>query len=278
MHSDAQILDIACDDRSTLQRQLNSLYAYQEDLPTKIYHGSRIALFQMLLSRLIRNGEIGNFETALDIGCNAGFYSKLISDCGFRNVLGIDINPAYVGKADRAFGSDLPGKRLAFRTVDATAIPADERYDFILCTEVIEHTCDPLVVIKSIMTLLTPGGIAVVSLPNALSLGYLTSYFAACFKGRGISAELRDHLKFPFYKGPLLFRRNGASILRSAGVNCMFSDRTLLLLHGSPLFDPLNRLNFWLSRRWPWKYFAQFYFFVVRNEQSQLGAKREDAF
>lgn len=265
MRSAAQILDIVCDDATTLQKQLNSLYAYENDISTKIYHRSRIALFQLLLNQLIVGRVIRNFGAAIDIGCNAGFYSKVISDFGFREVFGIDINPAYVAKANHAFGSDEPGKRLTFETMDAAAIPGDKLYDLILCTEVIEHTGAPLAVTKSIMSLLAPGGIAVISLPNCFSLGYMTSYLGSWLKRRSISPELHDHMKYPFYKGPRLFRNNGADILATAGVNCMFNDRLLLLLHRTPFFVPLNQLNFWLSRQWPLKSFAQFYFFVVRK-------------
>jgi 2-polyprenyl-3-methyl-5-hydroxy-6-metoxy-1,4-benzoquinol methylase len=271
MLSQTQMLDITCDDATTLQKHLNALYAYEKDISTKVYHRSRIALFQILLSKLIADGAVKNFRTAMDIGCNAGFYSNVISDFGFRDVLGIDLNESYVAKANHSFRSDAPGKRVAFETMDATAIPTDKLYDFVLCTEVIEHTEKPDAVIKSILKLLAPGGIAVISLPNCLSLGYSASCLAALLKGRGISPELRDHMSYPFYKGPRLFRQNGARILASAGVNCMFSDHLLLLLHRAPFFAMLNRFNFWLSRRWPLKCFAQFYFFVV-GKDDQVGA------
>jgi len=263
MYSPCQILDVACDDSTALQEQLNALYSYKDDVSTKTYHRSRIALFQTLVHDLIVSGVIRTFDKAMDIGCNAGFCSKVISDFGFRDVLGIDINPSFIARARNSFSSDGPGKRIAFEIMDATAIPAGKHYDFILCTEVIEHTSSPEAVIKSIMTMLVPGGVAVISLPNCLSIGYLSSYLGAWLKRRGISPELRDHMSYPFYKGPRLFRREGATILGTAGVNCMFNDRLLLLLRCTSLLDPLIRFNFRLSRRWPFRCFAQFYFFVV---------------
>jgi 2-polyprenyl-3-methyl-5-hydroxy-6-metoxy-1,4-benzoquinol methylase len=255
--------DIVCDDRTTTQQLLNDLYGYKQDLITKTYHRSRIALFQRLLKKLIRNGVIANFGNALDIGCNAGFYSKVLSDFGFRNVFGIDINPKYIVKASAAFGSNVPDKSIAFETLNATALPRTRLYDFILCTEVIEHTHDPNSVIQSIVALLAPGGIAVVSLPNCISLGYLTPYIADTLRGRQIDTELRDHLKYPFYKAPGLFQRNGARVICTAGVNCLFNDFSLRVFHRTPLFPALNRLNFWLSGRAPFKWLAQFFFFAI---------------
>jgi 2-polyprenyl-3-methyl-5-hydroxy-6-metoxy-1,4-benzoquinol methylase len=269
----AQPLDIACDDATALQQQLNALYSYQHDLSTKIYHRSRIVLFQRLMRQLIAQGYIRNKRAALDIGCNAGFYSKMISDFGFQNVLGVDIVPEYVARASAAFHSEIPGKSISFETTDATLLPLDHSYDFILCTEVIEHTSTPDVVIRSIMCLLNPGGVAIISLPNALSLGYFTSYFAARLRGRAVSPELLDHLKYPFFKGPALFRQRSGRIIAAASVNVLFNDHMLMWASRMPFFHRLNRWNFWLSRQWPFRCLGQFYFFAI-SKQGQKNAHK----
>lgn len=263
-----QRLALTCDDTTALQQQLNDLYAYGADLPGKIYHRWRFAMFQRIIEDLIKNGAIQNFRTALDIGCNAGFYSKMISDYGFADVLGIDINAALVAKANEAFRSEKNGKRLSFEEADATALAYHTPYDFILCSEVIEHTSNPDVVVDSIMSLLAPGGAAVISLPNGLSVGYLTRCLGSLLKRRGINPDLWEHMRYPFFKGPKMFRRRRAQILSSSGVNCLFNDPLLRALHHMPGFGALNELNFWLSRKWPLKAFAQFYFFVVRKSAS----------
>lgn len=269
MSARTPLLSIACDDRTELQRQLNDLYEYQNDVLTKVYHRSRIALFQRLMQKLIATGVIREFGSALDIGCNAGFYSKVISDMGFRDVLGIDICAKYVNRANREFASELPERRVAFQVMDAAELfgAQSKRYNLILCTEVIEHTDHADAVIQSILGLLAPGGTAVISLPNCLSFGYLTTYLSSVLRGREITKELRDHLSYPFYKGPSLFRDKGAHIVCSAGVNCLFNSPLLLLLHRTSLFALLNRLNFWLSARWPFKWAAQFFFFVVAKDE-----------
>ena len=270
MATQTQSISIACDDRTELQQRLNCLYEYQNDILTKVYHRSRLVLFQRMVRELIGDGVIRGFESALDIGCNAGFYSRLISDFGFRNVLGIDISAKYVAKANQEFGTDQPDKRIAFEVMNAAdLLGAKKKYDFILCTEVIEHTGNREAVIASIMELLTPGGIAVISLPNCVSLGFLTTYAGSVLRGREMSQDLRDHLSFPFYKGPALFKEKGARIVRTAGVNCLFNSPLTLLLHDTPLFDPLNSLNFWLSARAPLKWLSQFFFFVITRDTSQ---------
>jgi 2-polyprenyl-3-methyl-5-hydroxy-6-metoxy-1,4-benzoquinol methylase len=257
------VVDIDCDDNSETQQLLNELYGYKNDIITKTYHRSRIVLFHRLISHLVRNGLLRNLGAALDIGCNAGYYSKVLSDVGFRRVTGVDINAAYIAKAKTAFGSNVPDREVVFQAMDATALPCDQVYDFVLCTEVIEHTDAPNAVIASIISLLAPGGMAVISLPNCLSLGYMTEFIGALARGREIDRELRDHLKYPFYKGPRLFRRKGAQIICTAGVNCIFNNVSIRLLHRTPFFSILNRVNFWLSGRLPFKWVSQFFFFVI---------------
>lgn len=258
-----QLLDISCRDDSQLQRLLNDLYEYNGDLSTKVHHRSRIALFNRMMRKLIREGTITQFDNALDIGCNAGFYSNLIADFGFRDVTGVDIDPGYIAKANLTFASSTPERHLEFHVADATKLPTDKKYDLILCTEVIEHTADPEGVVRRIISMLAPGGVAVISLPNSLSLGFVTAYVGGLVRGH-IGQVLRDHLQFPFYKGQSLFRRNGLRVLYSAGVNCLLNDRLLLLLYRTPLFPFVNRLNFWLSARWPFKMFSEFFFFVAK--------------
>ena len=271
MSARTPLLSIACDDGTELQRQLNYLYEYKNDILTKVFHRSRIALFQRIIRKLIGSGVIREFGSALDIGCNAGFYCKMISDMGFRDVLGIDICAKYVNRANREFASGLPEKRVAFQVMDAADLfgAQTKRYNLILCTEVIEHTDDPDRVIQSILDLLVPGGTAVISLPNCLSFGYLTTYVSSVARGRELTKELRDHLSYPFYKGPSLFRDKGASIVCSSGVNCLFNNPLLLLLHRTSLFALLNSLNFWLSSRWPFKWASQFFFFVITKNEPQ---------
>src|SRR5438093_4952082 len=123
-------IDFACDAREPLQRELNALYDYGDDLATKVLHRARLNLFVMLVERLTAQGVIRRFDDALDVGCNAGFYSHLISGFGFHRVLGIDVVPAMIESASRRFGSQAPEHSVEFRLMPAEALPAEPRYDF----------------------------------------------------------------------------------------------------------------------------------------------------
>src|SRR5262245_57781390 len=97
-------IDFASNDRDPLQQELNALYEYRDDWPTKVQHRARLNLFHLLLQDLKQKGLIARFGAALDVGSNAGYYSKMLSDAGFADVHGVDIEPALVERAQRAFG------------------------------------------------------------------------------------------------------------------------------------------------------------------------------
>jgi 2-polyprenyl-3-methyl-5-hydroxy-6-metoxy-1,4-benzoquinol methylase len=128
-------LDFRCDDREPLQARLNRLYDYADDLETRVLHRCRLNLFSLLLGELKVRGLIARRDTALDIGCNAGGYSKIVSDAGYRRVEGLDLEPWMIDRANAEFASDDPEHAIRFRVENAEEMDASRQFDFILCTE-----------------------------------------------------------------------------------------------------------------------------------------------
>ncbi len=101
-------------------------------------------------------------EVFLDIGCGEGHYVKQYAKSGCRTV-GVDIS---MGKLKMA------RKRLArvnaeLRMADAECLPfADEVFDWVLCSEVMEHLPEPDKALGEIKRILKRGGRAVVSVPT----------------------------------------------------------------------------------------------------------------
>jgi 2-polyprenyl-3-methyl-5-hydroxy-6-metoxy-1,4-benzoquinol methylase len=252
-------VDFSVDDSGEVQRKLNDLYRYRDDVATKVLHRTRLNLFYTLVGDLIDRGVVNRFETAVDVGCNAGAYCRMLGDFGFRSVSGFDIESEYVERARTAFAG--PG-------IDFSVGRAEElggAYDFILCTEVIEHTDEPLQVVASIKRALNPGGVAVLSVPNRISLPYLGKWAVYKLRRWQVSEDMAAHLSFPFYRTLRLFNDDGVRVIATDGANLIFNNPVLKLLYPTPLFGPLNRLNFRLARRWPLKYFSQFFYVVLQR-------------
>ena len=259
-------IDFACDDREPLQQTLNELYEYREDVSTKVLHRCRLNLLSLLVRDLATRGEIASFESAVDIGCNAGMYCRILSDCGFRYVLGVDIVGEMIRKANAAFGSRDPGKVVEFRLQDAERLDTERKFDFVLCTEVIEHTDNPDRVIANIKAVMRPRALAIISLPNRMSLPYQLAWLGHTLRLRSRDELFERHLDYPFYRTIRLFEGDGTKVVATDGTNLFWNGPLVRWLYGAPPFVALNRINFYLSRLWPLKYAAQHFYVLVRRE------------
>jgi 2-polyprenyl-3-methyl-5-hydroxy-6-metoxy-1,4-benzoquinol methylase len=250
-----------CNPSESFQKILETFYSYNEP-STRYMHRMRINLFVDLVRELKKNGIIKNYNSAIDIGCNCGIYSKLISDFGFKEVRGIDIDQSLLDIANRFVAINDSGKKISFENFNAEDITGESIYDFILCTEVIEHTRHPEKVIANIKRILKPGGVAVITLPNAMSWPYLLTWLSHKIQRKPIDGELKDHLSYPSYRALRLFKDPHLSRIKISGANLY----QWHFLHRVPGYHLLNRLNYFLSGIFPLKYFAQFFFMVYRKK------------
>lgn len=258
-------IDFACRDSSPQQTLLNELYEYGDDVGTKVLHRCRLNLFSLIMRDLIGRGVITRFDRAIDIGCNAGVYSSMLADLGFRNVLGVDVVPGMIEKAQRHFASQQPDRTMEFRLQSAESLGDGTTYDFLLCTEVIEHTDDPARTIENIRRLIGPGGVAVISMPNRVSVPYLKAWIAYKLKRQPRDEDFERHLEYPFLRALALFVGEGRSLVHTDGTNLLWDDKGIRALYPTSWFPTLNRWNFQLARAWPLKYFAQFFYVVVKR-------------
>ena len=241
--------------------KINGIYEYKNTALQNL-HKMRMYSFVDLMQEMIRSGEITQFDSAIDIGCNRGMYSKLISELGFKKVKGIDIEESLVAAAKQNFESGEPGASLQFSVENAENIDRTTKYDFILCTEVIEHTQNQAKMIENLSHLLNKGGVAVITLPNVISYPYILTWLSYKLHGRKFNQEMIDHLSYPFFKTIKLFKNKPYKLIRTTGTNLYYWH----FLHKFPGFNFLNKLNYHLGKLWPFKYFNQFFFIVLKNE------------
>jgi len=256
-------VDFACDDRDPLQARLNRICDYEHDIETKVLHRERMNLFFLLMQDLVRRGVVQSFDSALDVGCNTGVYSKMLSDFGFHHVRGVDIVPDMIERANREFALAGPDRSIAFEVGNAEQLDTTRKYDFVLCTEVIEHTSRPDLVVANLKQLVAPGGVAVITLPNAFSLPFQIARLAYAIKKPPRNLEFEDHLKYPFTRSLKLLQGDGLKLVHTDGANLVVDTHVLKLFYGRPGFAALNHLQFRLGRLWPLKYFTQFFFMVL---------------
>ena len=259
-------IDFACDDGEELQSKLNVLYDYKDDVCTKVLHRNRLNLFCLLMGSLIEGRVIESFDSAIDIGCNSGVYSKIISDFGFKQVLGIDISGEMIERANESFAFADGERVLEYKILDAENMDTTRKFDFVLCTEVIEHANRPERVIRNVKDILAPRGVAIITLPNRISFAYLTFLLSLKIKRRPIDESIRQHLNYPFYRSIELFSDERLRIVKISGTNLILDGVLLRLLYPTRVFSVVNKLDFHLSRLWPLFYLTQFLFIVLKNQ------------
>lgn len=120
-------------------------------------------LQQLLIRRF--QGRVGDllarhtFETVLDVGCGEGYLSRVLLDRfpGIR-LTGVDVSAAAVEQA----AIRCPEGR--FLQADVAALRDwDERFDLVVCSEVLEHLEDPAGALRVLAA--RSGGLALLTVP-----------------------------------------------------------------------------------------------------------------
>ena len=247
--------------KSNTSNGLNEIYNYKSK-ELEHMHKMRIYLFTDIMRDLIERKVITKFDSAIDIGCNRGLYSKLISEFGYKKVLGIDIDAPLIQIAKQHFEGEDKGHSIKFDVINAEEIDVNQKYDFILCTEVIEHTQNQEKTIENLKLILNEGGIAIITLPNVISYPYILTWISYKLHGRKFDQEMIDHLSYPYYKTIKLFKNKPYKLVKTTGTNLFYWH----FLHKFPGFNALNVLNFKLGKLWPFKFFNQYFYIVLKNE------------
>ena len=147
-------------------------------------------------------------KTALDVGCGAGLLAEPLARLGAA-VTAVDAAPELIVAArDHAVGQGL--------TIDYRATPVEAvegRFDLVTSMEVIEHVADPAAFVQALAQRLAPGGLLILSTPNATAWSRLLTITIA----EGIGAVPRGTHDFGKFIGPDRMKQ----LLADAGLTCL---------------------------------------------------------
>src|SRR4029078_4053149 len=101
-------------------------------------------------------------KTALDVGCGAGLLAEPLARLGAK-VTGIDASPDVIAVAQEHAAAG--GLDIHYVAGDVQLL--DGQFDLITSLEVIEHVADPAAFITALANRLAPGGLLILSTPNA---------------------------------------------------------------------------------------------------------------
>ena len=101
----------------------------------------------------------------LDVGCGNGSLSLPIASLGYR-VVGVDVDPGSIEHARQV--NPFPNAR--FELVNSDRLELPERFDLVVCSEVLEHLHNPMSLIRAIAEAMEPDGLAIITVPNGQGL------------------------------------------------------------------------------------------------------------
>jgi 2-polyprenyl-6-hydroxyphenyl methylase/3-demethylubiquinone-9 3-methyltransferase len=147
-------------------------------------------------------------KTALDVGCGAGLLAEPLARLGAK-VTGIDATPQVIAVAQEHAAA--MGLEIDYRAGDVQQL--EGRFDLITCMEVIEHVADPAAFAQALAARLAPGGLLIMSTPNATGWSRLMMITIAEGIGR-IPKGTHDFDKF-------LSPERLKTLLADAGLKCL---------------------------------------------------------
>lgn len=207
----------------------------------------------------------------LDIGCGNGNISYQLASYGY-NVKGIDVDTNTITNAKRKYGHIIT---LDFEATDAEhiQISGDEKYDVIVCSEVIEHLHHPDALVRNFKRLLKRNGIVIVTVPNGFGprevfvtkpskkilsgKGWYTKLFRKFKSSLGYNSQNKqsnaanlDHIQFFSMKSlEKLAGRNGFTIIKRKAGNFMENIFPVSLL--SKKIYSIQQIDCWLADHLP---------------------------
>jgi len=130
----------------------------------------------------IESAGISRQGRILEVGCGSGWLAKRLNDCGYSDISACDWIDAESLNADIREAIDFTQVDLNSKGL---AVYKNASFDFVVSSNVIEHLESPGFILREIARVLKPGGVAIVSVPNAFNLferiNILLSGNAACY-------------------------------------------------------------------------------------------------
>ena len=106
---------------------------------------------------------LGRTGRALDIGCAAGFFLKVLKDQGWE-VDGVELSPEIARHAREEYGLD----QIFVGELEASPYP-ERSFDLITMWDVVEHVSEPLPFLEKAVSLLADDGIVILETQNVNS-------------------------------------------------------------------------------------------------------------
>lgn len=155
---------------------------YYEELWTRL--PETLALPDLELRQAFLRAQVRSGDRALDLGCGQGDFAALLEYAGAARVTGAEVAEAALVRARRRH----PGLDFVRVQLDGPLPFADDEFDLVWASEVIEHVADTARWLSEVRRVLRPGGRLALTTPSHGRLRLLLAGIEAH------SEPLGDHL------------------------------------------------------------------------------------
>lgn len=106
----------------------------------------------------------------LDAGSGFGQYDRFILS-RFKNVrvYSVDVKEDYLNDCRQYFSKEIAEERIEFQQADLLNLKVDEKFDFVICIDVLEHIEEDRKVIQNLSNVLKPSGYFLMHSPSHYS-------------------------------------------------------------------------------------------------------------
>ncbi len=159
----------------------------------------------------------------LDVGCGSNAYLSFLMSRQGNRVFGVDINE---GAIKSARGRSAGKGRVEFRVMEVKNLDSlGEKFDCVVCMEVIEHIKDDEKLLRDLCSVLKKGGLLVLSTMNK------DSWFSKKYPDSISKEEDGGHVRLGYGKTELeeKLKRNGFAVEQSASCIGVITQRILAL-------------------------------------------------
>jgi 2-polyprenyl-3-methyl-5-hydroxy-6-metoxy-1,4-benzoquinol methylase len=181
----------------------------------------RVEIMVAQLNKILLNSK---GKKILDIGCGDGVYEKQLDGNLKKDnfFVGIDISETQLSRAKTIFNETH------LVNFENNRIPLnDGEFDYIICSEVLEHLFYPDRVISEIKRLLKPGGIFFLTTPN---ISCFQNRMALLFWGDSPNfnyLQNKEHIRFYTKKTFIKLFGVDFSLIKQVGINSLLFEKYL---------------------------------------------------
>jgi 2-polyprenyl-3-methyl-5-hydroxy-6-metoxy-1,4-benzoquinol methylase len=164
----------------------------------EVFAASRQVSADMLIewpAQLRLSGEFAG-KNILDVGCGTGEKARFFAEHGARSVLGVDASGGFAS-AWEAYAACPNLQLIRGNFEELASLPAicTKKFDLIVCFQALMYATDLGSIVKTLATLLAPGGALVFSVPHPFRFAVLKSEIEGW--GHGFSYQQTGLYRYP---------------------------------------------------------------------------------